>query len=215
VVGVDRRTSGGLRPLDGPGALARLAARRLWLARELLTFLGLTLATVLAFLLRADLRLTPEAWEVTLATALLVAGVQWLLLVLVDAHRRSWRFTSLGDAVAVLRGLGASLLLLAILRLGVIPLPSLDAFDLLATLPWAVLIGGHLFALLSVLGMRLVRRGLAERGAVSAATRSLVADRAQHRAIVVGSGVLAVGVLRELSTHEDAPVPVEIGRAHV
>jgi FlaA1/EpsC-like NDP-sugar epimerase len=219
VVGVDRRTSRrGERDATAGTLLERIIARRLWILRESLTFAALGLSGVLAHLLRFEFALPFEVREVILPTVASLAALQYGMLGLGSVHRRSWRFTSLADATAVTRALVASGLVAAAVRLQPVDLAGVAVLRRIAVLPWSVLLGSHLLALLAVIALRAFRRAVAERQQSSRRNKRPgrggggrgVGAIVSHRAIVIGSGVLAAGVLREIEAHDDAPQVVAI-----
>jgi len=204
VVGVDRRAGRrGERAAAAPTLSRRILARRMWVAREALTVTGLVGATVLAFWLRFDLAL-PDEWRgrVVLSAAS-IAAVQYALLAVGSVHRRAWRFTSLRDAVAIVRALLLSGLAVAIVKVRPVPLPSFRVLDAIAATPWSVVAIGHLLAGVAVLALRVSRRLGTERAQARRVGRD--PNRLTHRALVIGSGTVAAGLLREVAAHEDAP----------
>jgi FlaA1/EpsC-like NDP-sugar epimerase len=219
VVGVDRRSSRRAAVDVSPASiLSRIVARRMWVARESLTFAALVLAGVLAFELHYDLAVPEESSGLVLRGAVAIALVQYAALALGSVHRRSWRFTSIDDATAIARALVIAAVVTAIIRVQPLPFASrLLALARLAPIedtPWAVLILAHLVALVLISGLRLGRRWFSERRAPGArrggSSRSRDMQRMQHRAIVVGSGAVAGGFLREIGAHDDAPSVVGI-----
>ncbi len=109
MVGVDRRASRrGERSSDAASPLERLWARRLWVLRESATVAALAAAAWAAFQLRFEFAV-PEEWAGLVGrAAVMLAILQYGLLALSSVHRRSWRFTGIGDALVVLRALGTS-----------------------------------------------------------------------------------------------------------
>ncbi len=203
MVGVDRR-SGRRSERSGAAALPALIwSRRLWVVREAATVAVLVLAGRLAFALRYDLAV-PEEWAGLVGRATLtLAAVQYALLAVASVHRRAWRFTGVADAIAVLRSLALSVAVVAVLKVQPLPLPGLLPVDTLLIMPWSVVLLAHLLALVGVLGVRLLRRIVVERP-------NRGRGEAAHRAIVVGSGAVAGGLLREVAAHADAPQVVGV-----
>lgn len=133
--------------------------------------------------------------------ALIVA--QSLGLRAMRVHRRSWRFVSVEDALALLAGLtlgtGTYLALDAMLD---VPGLRLDA-PIMLTLITALL------AFNLLLGVRVVRRITV----ATYRTRSGLtfgAAQVQHRALVVGAGRVGAGVVRDAAVHHGTP-PLIIG----
>lgn len=215
MVGVDRRAS---RRANGAtvntGIVRRIVARRMWLTRETLTFVGLVLAGWSAFQLGLEFAVPDDVRGIVLPAAVLMAAVQYLALATASVHRRSWRFTSLVDATAIVRALVISFAVLALLHVQFLPLPSrlmrLLRLEAVARTPWSVLVLAHVLALVAMTGLRLGRRWLSERRAPGGRAGGDAAMRSQHRALVIGSGTVAGTFLREIGAHADAPVVVGI-----
>ena len=215
MVGVDRRASvRGERSSSGGGLVTRIIARRMWLTRESLTLIGLVLAGWLAFQFRFEFAV-PDEWDaIVLPAAVAMALVQYAALAAGSVHRRSWRFTSLVDAAAIVRALGIALVLLSVLRVQPVSLPAgLVAtlrIDALLRTPWSVLVLAHVLAAVAISTQRLARRWVAERSAPGGRARARLAAGSQHRAIVIGSGTIAAALLREIGAHDDAPLVVGV-----
>lgn len=219
MVGVDRRSSRRASfDVTPANLLARLVSRRMWLARESMTFAALVLAGVLAYELHFDLAVPDDTAGTVVRSAVAIAMVQYAALALGSVHRRSWRFTSIHDATAIARALAIAAVVTAVIRLQPVSFASrILALVRLAPIertPWAVLILAHLIALVIISALRLGRRWFSERrapgGGRGASGRARDTQRMQHRAIIVGSGSVAGGLLREIGAHDDAPSVVGI-----
>jgi FlaA1/EpsC-like NDP-sugar epimerase len=204
VVGVDRRASQRSARGERPSLPLRAWAYRLWFAREGATLAALAVAGHAAFLLRFD-GAVPEPWsDRLLSTAVALAVVMYGALAANGVHRRSWRFTSVPDAVVVLRAMVMAAVAVAVLNLMPLRLVRLVRLDVLLGLPTSIVVLAHLLGLVVVLGLRLSRRVAVERPGRRG--RGV----APHRAIVIGSGTVAAGLLREVASHHDAPEVVGI-----
>jgi FlaA1/EpsC-like NDP-sugar epimerase len=147
------------------------------------------------------------------AVALLVA-LQLLGLRAFRVHRRSWRFTGLADVLAIAGGLTLGTGCYAVIH---------GVADVLGvTLPTALPLGLLLTALLLAINLkviaRIARRLQAQRAGQGTGQRtgqrSHGADGPpdgttqappQHRALVIGAGRVAVGVIRDATLHHGVP----------
>ena len=150
------------------------------------------------------------AWSEALAVSLaLLVALQWAGLRAMRVHRRSWRFVSLDDTLALLAGLalgtGAHLMFES----------ALDVLGADASGP-----GGQdvsmllaLFVMLVALNLLVAVRAVRRLSALSYspdwfATGSPSSPR--HRAIVVGAGRVGAGVIRDTFVHHGTP-PLILG----
>jgi FlaA1/EpsC-like NDP-sugar epimerase len=205
----DVRTGIGLAA--GTGAPARPSAVRGWaLLRELVQLGLLALATFGSTQLWVMAELT--AWSVPLVRSLLaLMALQWVGLRALRVHRRSWRYISLDDTLALLAGLtlgtGVHLVLDALLdafRTTDIGPGGSDASSVLTVFIM-------LTALNLLVAVRAVRRlSVAQRMPdwFGGSTGSPSSPR--HRALVVGAGRVGAGVIRDTFVHHGTP-PLIVG----
>jgi FlaA1/EpsC-like NDP-sugar epimerase len=134
-------------------------------------------------------------WTIALLVALQLVGLR-----VFRVHRRTWRFTTLGDVVAVASGLtlgtGVHLFLGQLARVwDVAPFTTASAFP--AGLELAVL----LVAVNLLVLVRIIRRVTHQRRRRDEET----SERLTHAALVLGAGRVAAGVLRDAFVHHDVP----------
>jgi FlaA1/EpsC-like NDP-sugar epimerase len=147
------------------------------------------------------------------AIALLVA-FQLLGLRVFRVHRRSWRFTGLTDVLAITSGLTLGTVAYSVTdvvadRLGMAIPPAT------AALPQGLLLAALLLAINLTVIARIARRIQGQSASGSASRRTGRRDRTtdaasasrapEHRALVLGAGRVAVGVVRDASLHHGVP----------
>ena len=159
--------------------------------RETVTVLLLIVAYSLAYLVRFDFGLPDVYRAIGLRTILEVVGVQYVALLIARVHRRSWRFTSLADVLAVTVALLAAQAVLVSARF--LPVSVLAALRIedLARVPLAVIGPGALLAIAMQVGIRALRRLRHEQRI------GLRPGRTTTRALLVGAGRVAAGIVRD------------------
>jgi FlaA1/EpsC-like NDP-sugar epimerase len=137
--------------------------------------------------------------SVTGPIALLVA-LQLIGLRVFRAHRRTWRFTTLGDVVAIGAGLalgsGVHMLLGELVRVWDVPV-----FRAAAAFPIGLELAMLLLAVNLLVLVRIVRRLTHQRRRRD----DDVIERQTHAALILGAGRVAAGVLRDAFVHHDVP----------
>jgi FlaA1/EpsC-like NDP-sugar epimerase len=175
------------------------AQRRL---RDLITLAALAAAYVGAFLIRFELDIPPGYTRALLVSLPLVVGLEYGLLRFLMVHRRSWRFTSLWDVVAITEAMLAAGLLLLGTR---ILLSGLDRqFDLgiQRPIPIGVIAANAALAIIGLVGLRALRR-LQHEEAETRQARAARGGRRARRVVVIGAGRLGTTAVRQLQTRPD------------
>ena len=133
------------------------------------------------------------------AVALLVA-LQLVGLRLLRAHRRTWRFTTLGDVIAI--GTGLALGTAVNMLLGAfVQVSDVVVLLIAATFPVGLQLAMLLLAINLQVLARIVRRVTHQRRRRD----DTVSERKTHAALILGAGRVAAGVLRDAFVHHDMP----------
>jgi FlaA1/EpsC-like NDP-sugar epimerase len=151
-----------------------------------------------AFLLRFDGVVPPDRIEQFLLTVPLLVVAQLVTLHFSGADKHSWRYTSMPDLVPVGTAVAATAALLTVMRTLAPLLPVADAPAWLL-LPYGVIGGYALFAVLALSGARILRRVQSERREASA--RTVTGDVRQ--VLLIGAGRAGVLVASELHNRPD------------
>jgi FlaA1/EpsC-like NDP-sugar epimerase len=172
--------------------------------RVLVVAAVIAVAWSVAFLVRFDLAVPEDR------VGQLLASLPWVVLLQLGAHqlaganRHSWRYTSLQDLVPLVSSIGATAAALALTRtlapMLVAEWPTLDWL----LLPYGIIGAYTALAILGLVGLRILRRVLAERH------EKLHVDHDDPtRVLLLGAGRAGVLVARELQSRGDlAMVPV-------
>ena len=170
------------------------------LAQCMLDMLVLSGVYVLAYNIRFEFVLSAPIVRSMLLQLPFVVLWQWILLVLLRAYRRMWRFTSLIDLppfVLAFTVSGAGLALFRALA------PSLSRLFPVTVIPYSVIILTTVLGLGGILTMRVLRRLSFE----WQARQRLVRHSPTHtvsRVVLLGAGAAGVMVARELKNRADS-----------
>jgi FlaA1/EpsC-like NDP-sugar epimerase len=170
--------------------------------RDLITLATLAAAYGGAFLIRFELDIPPGYARTLLISLPLVVGLEYGLLRFLMVHRRSWRFTSLWDVVAITEAMLAAGLLLLGTR---ILLSGLDRqFDLgiQRPIPIGVIAANAALTIIGLVGLRALRR-LQHEEAETRQARAARGGRRARRVVVIGAGRLGTMAVRQLQTRPD------------
>jgi FlaA1/EpsC-like NDP-sugar epimerase len=190
---------------SGPTARRTSRARRaVGLVRGTTTLLLLLIAVLVPLALWSASSLAPaaglDASGGRSRTIGLLVGLQILSLRMFRAHRRTWRFTTLGDVVAI--GAGLAVGSTCFLLLGAIGRTfSVSALRPAGSWPLALVLAMLLLAANLVIGSRIVRRVIFQRRRAPNGS----ASRPAHTALIIGAGRVAAGVLRDAFVHHEVP----------
>jgi FlaA1/EpsC-like NDP-sugar epimerase len=170
-------------------------------AREVVTVLILLGSYKLAFQQRFEFRIPDLYMRVMIESMVLVVGALYIGMLANRTHLRSWRHTSMRDVLAIVRGLFAAMIVLLLLRaLTVDGIVMLDAWD---RVPLSVIVATMGIAPTFEVGVRALWRLLMEDR-----ERRLTGRPPRSRALLVGSGVVAAGVLRDSRVNGAASLAV-------
>lgn len=182
-------------------AVPRLARRYYRQLQFILDGAVLGFAFLLAYVLRFDFRLDGAVIQDMAPKAPFVVLVQFSTLMLVGAHRRVWRYTSLQDIPVFLRAAFYSTALILLVRLS--PFQSLQP----VRVPLSIIVMDATFAFGGLVALRALRRGLDER-----LTRTHRNGNGPARptdcvpVIFVGAGRAGVLAVREIGARDDAGI---------
>lgn len=156
-----------------------------------LDLLGLSTAFVAALLLCSD---PPPALSVRLGlTGLCVIAVQYAALAAAGVPSLAWRYVGLGDFRRILGALGATVLILVLVRRALFALWG-EAFPVL--LPWNLLLIDLMLAFLCIAGLRVLARSGSERAErLRQVGRGAVGRK---RTLLIGAGRAGVRVAQEV-----------------
>jgi FlaA1/EpsC-like NDP-sugar epimerase len=160
----------------------------------------LSLAFLVAFLIRFDGSPPPAMLSRLLLAGPYVVALEYLVLVAVGVHRFSWRYIGLREATRILLSitLSSAVLVLARVLIGDVPHPSPRVQQ--AILPFGVLAINFVLGYLGIVGVRVVRRMSGER---AESERRRLRDKPAVRTLLVGAGQAGVLVARELAGRPD------------
>jgi FlaA1/EpsC-like NDP-sugar epimerase len=161
---------------------------------------ALALAYGLAFMLRFEFDLGIRAYAMLFITAPYVVVLQYVVLVLFGIPRFAWRYVGLREAIRIFGAVGASIAILACVRL---ILGSTDAdgdYGRYAAVPLGVLAIDFALAFLALAGVRILRRLQSE----ERARRGLgVSPAHSKRTVLIGAGQAGVIVAKEIAARPD------------
>ncbi|MEY3019714.1 MAG: hypothetical protein RLZZ272_698 [Actinomycetota bacterium] len=185
--------------MAGARASIRTRSTLTLVARESTSVAILAAAHLAAFLIRFEVDVPEPYVGVASASLVPVVAVNVAALWSLRVHRRSWRFTSLADAVAIaqaiLLGAGALFGLRALGRSLGTPGPLAVLVEVPVSVHW-------LTSALALIALVMVR-GAWRMWNEERRGRSL--DPANQRALVVGDGAVAAGVVRDSRRHAGGP----------
>ena len=159
--------------------------------RILIDLGALSAAYWLAYLARFDGQLPFQFVKHAAFGWAYIVGAQYFALWLLGVPRLSWRYVSLLDLKRILAGVGSICFGLALLRALKEPLTSAVPHARYVVVPYGVILINLVFAVTSILGVRILRRVLAEPGRPSGATP-------QVPILLVGAGAGGALLAREL-----------------
>lgn len=157
----------------------------------------LTLAFLLAYILRIDFPLPVQALKYTVFQLPYVVALEYVAILAFGAHRVVWRFVSASDVLTLLRPLLLASMMLIVVRLVAPQLP----FDRRAylTIPGGVIVINLLLASVGILGTRISRRLLAERKD----RQNIERPGRKRKMVLVGAGKSGVQVAQEVARRPD------------
>jgi FlaA1/EpsC-like NDP-sugar epimerase len=166
-------------------------------SQVLLDVLVLSLAYVLAFLLRFEFDPDLQAYKLLFFTLPYVVLFQYLVLALFGVPRFSWRYVGIREAGRVLMATVTSVGTLVVIRLTLAPF---GGYAIFVTIPLGVLGMDMVLAFLAIIGVRVLRRVQAEGGEI----RQLEGSAASEvRTLLVGAGQAGLLVAREIARRPD------------
>lgn len=166
--------------------------------RVLLDVAVLTAAYVVAFQLRFDWAVPPAMTERMLVTLPLVVTAKLGLLFASGLHRRSWRYTSLRDAIRLYAALATAALGLLVVRFVAVT-ESFGADVDVAAVPAGVVLIDFVLSFLGLAGLRAARRLQREQ----AELRSRRTGEERTPTLLIGAGEAGAMVARELASRPD------------
>jgi FlaA1/EpsC-like NDP-sugar epimerase len=138
----------------------RLFSRSVQILLELIVLVG---AYIAAFVVRFEGHMPPEMARTLAWTLPYVVAFQYGLFLAFGAHRLAWRYTGLPDVARISLALFAGTAVQVLVRMSVGQLIRYAPWTLRALVPFGVILVFGAFALLGIVGVRVVRRVLAER----------------------------------------------------
>lgn len=160
----------------------------------------LTLALWSAFLLRFEGDLPSLMFKRLVFLTPYVVGVQYLALQMASIHRVSWRFVGLREAKKILFYFGGATLLFLCIRFTSAAVVDSYGPAQYAILPTSVILINFILAGGGIVGIRLVRRSIAEGGEKHARMQLTQETR---RTILLGAGQAGLLMARELDARPD------------
>ncbi len=167
------------------------------LAQILVDVAILSLAFMMAYLLRFDFGLPTQMFKHATFQLPYVVAFEYGVIVATGAHRVVWRFVSASDVFTLARPLLATTALLVLVRIGAPYLPF--AHRIYITVPFGVILINFLLATVAFLGIRITRRLLAESNDRKHISRPIK----RRRMILVGAGKSGVNVAQEVTRRPD------------
>ena len=168
----------------------------------LLDLLCLSIAYWLAFLLRFEFTLSLHTVKLLFFTWPYVLIFQYSLLVISGVTRFAWRYVGVREAVRILLVLGTASAVLTALRLGLAPLGGYTRY---LVIPLGVLAVHFILSFMSIAGVRLLRRILAER---QERVRRRPLRTESKRTLLVGAGQAGVLVAKEVEQNPQMGIEV-------
>ncbi|HEY4176128.1 MAG TPA: nucleoside-diphosphate sugar epimerase/dehydratase [Kofleriaceae bacterium] len=162
--------------------------------RTALDIAVLSIAYWLAFLFRFEFQLPRVAAGVLLVSWPYVILLQYAALAAFGIPRMAWRYVSMLDTVRMLGAMGASGVVLVLLRL-VAPVTGLSFL----IVPYGVLAMNFVLAFVGLVGVRGTWRLRSE----ARARKRRAIDGEQHRVLLIGAGEAGVIVAREILNRPD------------
>ncbi len=162
----------------------------------------LCLAYLFAFFIRFDWLVTADIWSIVLVTLPFVVVLQYLLLLSFGVPRLSWRFFSLREAINVAHPLAWATTILLTFRLVIERLPFTDERVRLFMIPIGVILADSFLSVAGVVGIRVLRRLLAEHKQVL----SVGTSAKRTPTLLIGAGQAGFMVARELAGRPDLQI---------
>ncbi|MEZ4294132.1 MAG: nucleoside-diphosphate sugar epimerase/dehydratase [Polyangiaceae bacterium] len=162
---------------------------------------ALSCAYVLAYFIRFE-RDVPPMWRARLLDTLpYVVLLQVGAMALFGTHRFSWRYVGLREAMRIFGALAAGSAVLAAVRAISVPLTNVTPEAERGTIPFGIVLGYLVLGACGVLGLRVLRRLIAER----AGKRNHPQKHGHNavRTVLVGAGQAGVLVVREAEARGD------------
>jgi FlaA1/EpsC-like NDP-sugar epimerase len=174
--------------------------------RALLTISVLVAAYLGAYLIRFEFSVPPTFLRTAIITLPVVVVGKLVLLRLLNAHKHSWRNTSLWDVVAIAEAMFAAALVLAGLRLLVVEVLRATGGQAgalsVAVIPLGVIAADLALSVVGLVGIRALRR-LQHEEAEIRRLRELGADRRRRTTVIIGAGRFGSMIAREIQTRPD------------
>jgi FlaA1/EpsC-like NDP-sugar epimerase len=174
-------------------------ATRTW--QLLLDFVALSLAYVVAYLLRFDWYIPAWAQDRLIDTLPYAVLIQYGAMALFGTHRYAWRYVGLREAMRIFGAITAGTGVLIAIRMLSWPLSRSVAREAdRGVIPYGIILAYFLLGSCAVVGIRILRRLIAE----NAGKRVLrEATRPAVRTVLVGAGQAGVLVVREAENRPD------------
>jgi FlaA1/EpsC-like NDP-sugar epimerase len=159
-------------------------------------------ALVLAYLLRFDFVLAPEAINSLLLQLCFVVPIQILSLRYFGVHKFIWRYTSVGEAKRIISAFLIAAVPLVVLRL------VFSSTGGAVAVPISIIFLDFCMASMGVLGIRLLRREMYENGQRSKRSKTDAPATTKKPVILVGAGQAGVTTLAEIKRRGDIDLEV-------
>lgn len=181
---------------------------RRWLAllQNVIDVVGLSAAYFVAFLLRYEFRLPPFGRTRIALTLPYVVALEMAALSLTGFLLVSWRFISLSATRRAVQAMVAAGALLVASRFASGVLSRHYGTFALFMVPYGVIVMNVAFAFLFVLGVRVLRRALAEREESAHRVRPSLPEISEKLTLLIGAGAAGALVARELRHRPDLGV---------
>ena len=178
--------------------MTRLAART-W--QLLLDFGALSLAYVVAFLLRFEGAIPHSARDRLIDTLPYAVLIQYGAMALFGTHRYQWRYVGLREVTRIFGALSAGTFVLILIRTLSAPLRNVSRDADRGIIGYGIILAYFVLSACAVIGLRMLRRLLAERaGKLHHDSHSM---KPQLRTVLVGAGQAGVLVAREAEARPD------------
>ncbi len=178
--------------------MTRLATRT-W--QLLLDFGALTLAYIVAFLLRFDWFIPPWARDRLIDTLPYAVLIQYGAMALFGTHRYQWRYVGLREVTRIFGAISAGTGVLLVIRTLSGPLRSVSRDADRGVIPYGIILAYFLLSASAVVGLRVMRRLMAERAGKR--VHREVDAKPLVRTVLVGAGQTGVLVVREAEARPD------------
>jgi FlaA1/EpsC-like NDP-sugar epimerase len=171
------------------------------LVQIILDFSILSLAFILAYLLRFDFILAGDQFQKAILQMVFVASFQILILRICNVHKFIWRYVSVPEMNRIL---GA--LLLASLPLIVVRFGLFEIFNY-SVIPLSIIIFDFFLAAIGILGIRLLRREIYDNFHRTETAKNTTTEK--KPVLLIGAGRAGVMTLTEIKGRGDIEIDVK------